>query len=282
MTYATIQLDKNPSGVALVWLNRPDVRNAFNETMIAELTDAFRAVDGDAAMRAMVLAAHGPAFCAGADLNWMKKMSAFSFQQNRDDALGLARMLHALHTMKKPTVARVHGPAFAGGMGLVAACDIAVAAHGAEFCLSEAKLGLTPATISPYVIAAMGVRAAQRYMLTAERFTAAEAYRIGFVQEIVVDEELDATVNAILGHLVTGGPAALAAIKELIRAVAGRAIDDDLIGDTATRIATARASDEGKEGIRSFLEKRKPAWVGSAGSPRQTVTKASRRPRQKR
>jgi methylglutaconyl-CoA hydratase len=261
MTYETIQLEKNPAGVALVWLNRPDIRNAINETMIAELGDAFRAVDGDPAMRAMVLAGRGPAFCAGADLNWMKKMSGYGFAENHADALALARMLHLLHTMKKPTVARVHGPAFAGGMGLVAACDIAVAAHGAEFCLSEAKLGLIPATISPYVIAAMGARAAHRYMLTAERFPAAEAYRIGFVQEICLDEELDGTVNALLGHLVQGGPAAHAATKDLIRAVAGRAIDEDLIGDTATRIATARASDEGKEGIRSFLEKRKPAWV---------------------
>jgi methylglutaconyl-CoA hydratase len=261
MTYETIQLEKNPAGVALVWLNRPDIRNAINETMIAELGDAFRAVDGDPAMRAMVLAGRGPAFCAGADLNWMKKMSGYGFAENHADALALARMLHLLHTMKKPTVARVHGPAFAGGMGLVAACDIAVAAHGAEFCLSEAKLGLIPATISPYVIAAMGARAAHRYLLTAERFPAAEAYRIGFVQEICLDEELDGTVNALLGHLVQGGPAAHAATKDLIRAVAGRAIDEDLIGDTATRIATARASDEGKEGIRSFLEKRKPAWV---------------------
>lgn len=268
MTYETIQLDKNPAGVALVWLNRPDIRNAIDETMIAELADAFRAVDGDPAMRAMVLAGRGPAFCAGADLNWMKKMSGYTFAENHADALALARMLHLLHTMKKPTVARVHGPAFAGGMGLVAACDIAVAAHGAEFCLSEAKLGLIPATISPYVIAAMGARAAHRYMLTAERFPAAEAYRIGFVQEICVDEELDGTVNALLGHLVQGGPAAHAATKDLIRAVAGRAIDEDLIGDTATRIATARASDEGKEGIRSFLEKRKPAWVPAELAPR--------------
>jgi methylglutaconyl-CoA hydratase len=266
MTYETIRLDKNPSGVALVWLNRPEIRNAINETMIAELADAFRAVDGDPGMRAMVLAGHGPAFCAGADLNWMKKMSGFSFEQNHADALALARMLNLLYTMKKPTVARVHGPAFAGGMGLVAACDIGVAAHGAEFCLSEAKLGLIPATIGPYVIAAMGARSAYRYMLTAERFTAAEAYRIGFVQEICIDEELDGTVNAILGHLVLGGPAAHAGTKALIRAVAGRAIDDDLIGDTATRIATARASEEGKEGIRSFLEKRKPAWVPAPSS----------------
>jgi methylglutaconyl-CoA hydratase len=269
MTYETIQREKNSAGVAVVWLNRPDIRNAFNETMIAELTDAFRAVDADPAVRAMVLAGRGPAFCAGADLGWMKKMSGYGFAENHADALGLARMLHLLHTMKKPTVARVHGPAFAGGMGLVAACDIAVAAHGAEFCLSEAKLGLIPATISPYVIAAMGARAAHRYMLTAERFSAAEAYRIGFVQELCVDEELDGTVDALLGHLIQGGPAAHAATKDLIRAVAGRAIDDDLIGDTATRIATARASDEGKEGIRSFLDKRKPAWAPAALAPRQ-------------
>jgi methylglutaconyl-CoA hydratase len=277
MTYDTIQLDKNASGVALVWLNRPDIRNAFNETMIAELTDAFRAVDADPAMRAMVLAGRGPAFCAGADLGWMKKMSGYGFAENHADALGLARMLHTLHTVKKPTVARVHGAAFAGGMGLVAACDIAVAAHGAEFCLSEVKLGLTPATISPYVIAAMGARAAYRYMLTAERFEAAEAYRIGFVQEICIDEELDGTVNALLGHLVSGGPAAHVATKELIRAVAGRAIDEDLIGDTATRIATARASDEGKEGIRSFLEKRKPAWVPAELAPRKAGKRGKKR-----
>jgi methylglutaconyl-CoA hydratase len=271
MTYETIQLDENPSGIALVRLNRPDVRNAFNETMIAELTDAFRAIDGDAAMRGMVLAGRGPAFCAGADLNWMKRMSGFSFEQNHADALGLARMLNALHAMRKPTVARVHGPAFAGGMGLVAACDIAVAAHGAEFCLSEVKLGLTPATISPYVIAAMGGRAAHRYMLTAERFTAAEAHRIGFVQELAADEELDATIDAILGHLLSGGPAAHAATKALIRAVAGRPIDDDLIGDTATRIATARASEEGREGILSFLEKRRPAWAADVPRARKPV-----------
>lgn len=266
MTYETIQVDRTPAGIALVWLNRPEVRNAFNETMIAELADAFRKVDADASVRAMVLAGHGPAFCAGGDLNWMKKTAGYTFEQNHEDAHALARMLHTLHTMGKPTIARVHGPAFAGGMGLVAACDIAVAAHGAEFCLSEVKIGLIPATISPYVIAAMGERSAYRYMLTAERFTAAEAYRIGFVQEICIDEELDAAVNALLGHLVAGGPAAQAATKDLIRSVAGRPITDDLIGDTATRIAAARASDEGKEGVRSFLEKRKPAWAAGAGA----------------
>ena len=261
MSYETLNVDKTPAGIALVWLNRPDVRNAFNETMIAEITAAFRALDADNTVRAIILAGQGKAFCAGADLNWMKKMSGYSFEQNYDDALGLANMLHTVHTVKKPTLARVHGAAFAGGMGLVAACDIAVAATSAEFCLSEARLGLVPATISPYVIAAMGERAAYRYMLTAEPFAAAEAYRIGFVQEIAPDEELDGVINQILGHLVGGGPAAHAATKDLLRAVAGQRLGPDLIKDTATRIAAARASDEGKEGIRSFLEKRKPAWV---------------------
>jgi methylglutaconyl-CoA hydratase len=277
VNYETIELQKTPAGIALVWLNRPEVRNAFNETMIAELADAFAALDGDASVRAMVLAGRGPAFCAGADLNWMKKMAGYTFEQNHEDALGLARMLHTLHSMKKPTVARVHGAAFAGGMGLVAACDIAVAAHGAEFCLSEVKLGLVPATISPYVIAAMGERAAYRYMLSAEPFPAAEAYRIGFVQEIAQDEELDGTVNALLGHLVAGGPAAHAATKDLIRAVARRPLSEDLIGDTATRIATARASDEGREGIRSFLEKRKPAWAAAAAKQSAKASRAAKK-----
>ena len=187
--YKTIELQLG-TGVVVVWLARPDVRNAFNETMIAELTDAFRKLDDDPDVRAMVLAGQGPAFCAGADLNWMKKIAGYSLDENYADALGLANMLATLAKMKKPTVARVHGPAFAGGMGLVAACDIAVASHDVEFCLSEVKLGLIPATIGPYVVAAMGERAAHRYMLTAERFTAAEAYRIGFVQEIVPQEEL--------------------------------------------------------------------------------------------
>src|SRR5262247_2842347 len=208
MTYQTLELDRTPAGIALVWLNRPDVRNAFNETMIAELTAAFRALDADAAVRAIILAGEGKAFCAGADLNWMKKMAGYSFEQNYDDALGLAKMLHTIHTVKKPTLARVHGPAFAGGMGLVAACDIAVAGQSAEFCLSEVKLGLVPATISPYVIAAMGERMAHRYMLTAEPFDAAEAYRIGFVQDIVPPQELDEKINALLGHIVGGAPGA--------------------------------------------------------------------------
>ena len=247
--------------VAIVWMNRPEVRNAFNETMIAELTQAFQDADADASIRAVVLAGQGPAFCAGADLNWMKKMSGYSLKENQADAMGLAAMLNTIYMMKKPTVARVHGAAFAGGMGLVAACDIAIAAQEAEFCLSEVKLGLTAATISPYVVAAIGERHARRYFLTAERFTAAEAFRIGLVHDLATMEELDASVNALLSHLLSASPRAIASSKELIRAVARAPIDQKMIDYTAAHIAAARASADGKEGIRSFLEKRKPAWI---------------------
>jgi methylglutaconyl-CoA hydratase len=258
MEYQTIDIQTG-QGVAVLWLNRPEVRNAFNETMIGELTSAFGELEADPGVRAVVLAGHGKVFCAGADLNWMKKMGEFGFEENRKDALTFGTMLNRLHTLKKPTVARIHGAAFAGGMGLAAACDIAVASVDTEFCMSEVRLGLTPATVSPYVLAAMGERAAQRYFLTAERFTAAEAYRIGFVQELSRPEELDATVNSILGELVQGAPGAHAATKELIRA--RRPITPELIADMAGRIAGARASDEGKEGVRAFLEKRSPAWL---------------------
>ena len=260
MKYKTLQITTQQR-VAVIWMNRPEVRNAFNETMVAELTQAFKAADADQDLRAVVLAGHGPAFCAGADLNWMKKMSAYSLKENLADAMGLAAMQNTIYMMKKPTVARVHGPAFAGGMGLVAACDIAVAAQEAEFCLSEVKLGLTAATISPYVVAAMGERHARRYFISAERFTAAEAFRIGLVHDITPMAELDASVNALLGHLLSASPAAIAASKDLIRAVARAPIDQKMIADTAARIAAARASADGKEGIRSFLEKRKPAWA---------------------
>jgi methylglutaconyl-CoA hydratase len=265
MTYQTIEVERRPVGVSVVWLNRPDLRNAFDDTMIAELTTVFGTLGADAGVRAVVLAGRGPVFCAGADLHWMKRMAGYTFEQNYEDALGLARMLEALRTLRKPTVARVHGHVFAGGMGLVAACDIAVAARGAEFCISEVKLGLIPAVISPYVIAAMGERPARRYMLTAERFSAEEAYRIGFVHACVDAAALDPAIDELTGHLLAGGPAAHAATKDLIRAVAARPVAEDLIADTAARIAATRASDEGKEGIQSFLEKRKPTWVAVPG-----------------
>src|ERR1700690_1125072 len=197
MKYKTLEIAVR-HGVSVIWMNRPEVRNAFNETMIAELTQAFRAADADQSVRAVVLAGRGPAFCAGADLNWMKKMSGYSLEENHADAMGLAAMLNTIYMMKKPTVARVHGPAFAGGMGLVAACDIAAAAEEAEFCLSEVKLGLTASTISPYVVAAMGERQARRYFLTAERFSAAEALRIGLVHKLVAIAELDTGVDTLV------------------------------------------------------------------------------------
>jgi methylglutaconyl-CoA hydratase len=263
MAYSTIEIHA-VQGVAVLWLNRPDVRNAFNEIMIAELTDAFGELDADPAVRAVVLAGRGKVFCAGADLNWMKRMGEMDFEENRKDAVAFGAMLSRLHALKKPTIARVHGAAFAGGMGLIAACDMAVASTETDFAVSEVRLGLTPATISPYVLAAMGERAARRYFLTAERFPAAEAYRIGFIQEIARPDELDATVNAILGEIVQGAPAAHAVTKDLIRAVARRPLDAALLQDMATRIATARASEDGREGVRAFLEKRSPSWLKAA------------------
>lgn len=260
MSYQTIETQLAP-GVALIWLNRPEVRNAMNDTMIAELTDAFEAAIDDDAIRAIVLAGQGKAFCAGGDLNWMKRAGEMSPEEAFEDSRKLARLLRTIHDSPKPVIARVHGAAFAGGMGLVAACDIAVGSQEAKFCLSEVKLGLIPAMISPYVLRAMGEARARRFFLTAEVFEAAEAYRIGFVHEICIPEELDGTVNLLLGHLVQGGPAALAQAKRLIRDVAGRSIDDALMRDMAARIAEVRASDEAQEGIASFFEKRRPAWV---------------------
>ncbi len=247
--------------VAVVWMAREKVRNAFNETMIAELTRAFTELGRDDRVRAIVLAGQGPAFCAGADLDWMRRMSTYSLDENRRDALQLANMLRTLHDCPKPTLARVHGDAYAGGMGLVAACDIAVASFSAAFCLSETRLGLIPATIGPYVVRAMGVNSARRYFLTAEKFDASEAFRIGFVHEIAAPDELDTKINAVLGALMATSSHAVAAAKRLVQDVAGRPIDDALVADTAERIAQIRASDDGREGIAAFLGKRKPAWL---------------------
>ena len=251
---------ESKGGVGRVTLNRPEVRNAFDDALIAKLTQTFTELDRDSSVRAVVLAGNGPAFCAGADLNWMKRMSGYSYDENVRDARALAEMLSTLDRMDKPTVARVQGPAFAGGTGLVAACDIAVGTPDAKFCFSEAKLGLSPATISPYVMRAIGARAASRYFLTAEVFDAQEALRIGMLSALVPANELDASLEALLKHLLAGGSGAHARIKDLVHDVAGRPIDDELKGDTARRIAEIRASEEGKEGIASFLEKRKPKW----------------------
>jgi methylglutaconyl-CoA hydratase len=259
-TYDTLEISV-ASKVATITLNRPDVRNAFNEDAIADLTMAFDEVSQDGDVRAIVLAANGPAFCAGADLNWMKKMAGYTPAENEADALRLADMLRTIYFSPKPVVAKVQGDCYAGGMGLVAACDIVVAADGVHFCLSEVKLGLIPATISPYVIKAMGEQAARRYFLTAERFDAQAARRLGLAHEVVPAEQLDASVGNIVAALAANSPNAVREAKKLVRDIAGVPIDDVLLADTAERIAAIRASAEGREGVASFLEKRKPAWL---------------------
>ena len=253
-------LVERKDGIGRITLNRPEVRNAFDDALIAALAKALGELDADTSVRAVVLAGNGPAFCAGADLNWMKRMAGYSYDENLSDARRLADMLAMLDRMEKPTIARVHGPAFAGGTGLVAACDIAVGTPEAKFCFSEAKLGLSPATISPYVMRAIGPRAASRYFLTAEVFGAEEALRIGLLSALVPAGELDTFIGQLLDHLLAGSAAAHARIKDLVRDVGGRPIDDALKADTARRIAEIRASTEGREGIASFLEKRKPSW----------------------
>ena len=256
---ATLKIEL--AAVATVTLNRPDVRNAFNDEVIHELTQAFAELGARDDVRAIVLGAAGTAFCAGADLNWMRRMAGYSRAENLADAGQLAEMLRVIYACPKPTIARIQGDAIAGGMGLVAACDIAVSVDTANFCLSEVKLGLIPATISPYVIRAMGARAAHRYFLTAERFSAAEAQRIGFVHEVVSAEQLDAKVEELSRALCSASPHAVRACKRLVQDVAQREIDEDLIAGTVEQIADIRSSAQGREGVQSFLEKRKPNWL---------------------
>ena len=260
MTFTTLTISRDGK-TATVTLNRPEVRNAFNETTIAELTQAFRELGDDADLRAIVLAANGSAFCAGADLNWMKKMAGYTHAENHADALQLAEMLRTIYLCPKPVVAKVQGDCYAGGMGLVAACDIIVAVDEANFCLSEVKLGLIPATISPYVIKAMGENASRRYFLTAERFGAREALRIGFAHDVVAADALDFKVGEIVKALVNNSPNAVREAKVLVREVAGQTVNDALLADTAECIAQIRASEQGREGVASFLEKRKPSWL---------------------
>ena len=246
--------------VARVYLNRPEVRNAFNDGVIAELTVAFARLGADPSLRAIVLGGHGKAFCAGADLSWMRAMADYTWDENRADAEALAQMLWTVWSCPLPVVGRVHGDCYAGGVGLAAVCDVLVAAGGVNFCLSEARLGLLPATIGPYVVKALGEQASRRYFVTAERFTAQRAQQLGFVHECVPAEALDATVDELVALLVANGPAAVKACKRLVQDVAGRAIDADLRAETARRIADIRASVEGREGVQSFLGKREPAW----------------------
>ena len=260
----TTTLDIQRQGaVARVWLNRPDVRNAFNDSVIAELTAAFRELGADASLRAIVIGGHGKAFCAGGDLNWMRAMADYSWEQNRADAQALADMLYTLYTCPLPLVGRVHGDCYAGGVGLASVCDVLVAAEGMHFCLSEARLGLLPATIGPYVVRALGEQASRRYFISAERFGAAEAHRLGFVHELATAETIDAKVDAIVQTLVANGPAAVKASKKLVQDLAGQPLTAALRADTARRIADIRASEEGREGVQSFLNKRTPRWQAS-------------------
>jgi methylglutaconyl-CoA hydratase len=258
--FTTLELAVD-GAVARIWLNRPEMRNAIDDVFIGELSAAFAETEAAPEVRVVVLGARGPAFCAGANLNWMKKAAAYTPAQNLQDAGGLATMLRTLHHSSKPVVARVQGDVYAGGVGIVSACDIAISADTANYCLSEVKIGLIPATISPYVIRAMGARAAQRYFLTAERFTAAEAHRIGLVHEVVKADALDAKVDEIVKSLSGAAPAALRECKRLLRDVTGQPITDELTQETVRRIAAIRSTDEAREGLQSFLQKRKPNWL---------------------
>lgn len=260
MSYETLEIVRE-AGVATIWMNRPDVHNAFNAQLIADLTTACIALDADDAVRAVVLAGRGKSFSAGADLNWMKAAGEASEAENFADAMKLAGMLRTLAEMKKPTIARVHGAALGGGMGLASACDICIAGDKAVFATSEVKFGIIPSAISPYVIRAIGERQAYRYFQTAERITAARAAALGLAHEAVVTEELDAKVKEVVEALLQGGPKSQAAAKDLIRAVANRPVSNAVVEDTARRIASLRVTPEAKEGLAAFLDKRPAAWI---------------------
>lgn len=249
------------NGVARVTLTRSNVHNAFNDNLIEELTRSFAGLESDRRVRTVVLAAQGRSFSAGADLKWMKRMAGYDKAENLEDARALAGLMRTLNELAKPTMAVVQGAAFGGGVGLIACCDIAIAAQTASFALTEVRLGLVPAVISPYVLAAMGERAARRYFLTGERFSATEAQRLGLVHDVVPDEQLEGRAERVMKSLLEGGPGAQAAAKNLILSVSNRPLDDALVEDTAERIAGIRASEEGREGVAAFLEKRKPSWV---------------------
>lgn len=259
--FVTLEIELN-GPVATIWMNRPDLHNAFDEVLIAEMTAACIALDADDDIRVVVLAGRGKSFSAGADLNWMKRAANNGIDDNLNDARALARMLRTIAEMKKPTIARVQGAALGGGMGLASACDIAVASTKAVFATSEVKFGIIPSAISPYVLRAIGARQAYRYFQSAERIDAARACEIGLVHEAVESEQLDAKVREIVDALLVGGPCAQAAAKDLIRAVDNQPINDNVVEDTAHRIARLRATPEAREGISAFLEKRSPSWMG--------------------
>ena len=246
--------------VARVTLNRPDIRNAFNDEMLVGLLDAFARIRDDEQARVVVLTGAGKAFCAGADLHWMKRVVDYTYEENYEDSLRLANMLREVYTCPKPVIGRINGPAIGGGTGMVAVCDIAIAAESAFFAFSETKLGITPAAISPYLLKRMGQRNLREFFLTGERFTAARAFQLGLVNAAVPDGELDDAVDGKIKLILTGGPKALAVSKDLIRNISEKTLDD--VGPyTAEVIARLRMSDEGQDGMNAFLEKRKPRWV---------------------
>lgn len=259
MSTSSLELEMRAK-VAWVWMNRPETHNAFDDIMVAELTDVFTKLGADDAVRAVVLCGRGKSFSAGANLNWMERAAGYTPEENLRDSRAMAQMLRAIDRLPKPTVARVHGAALGGGLGLAAVCDIAIASSAALFASSEVRYGIIPATIGPYVIAAIGARAARRYFLTAERFDAEEARRIGLVHEVCAAEALDERIGLIVASLMAAGPKAQEAAKDLIRDVAGREIDGPLIDATAQRIASLRLTPEAREGIGAFLGHRKPAW----------------------
>ena len=258
--YETLEIQRE-AGVATIWMNRPDVHNAFNAQLIADLTTACIELDADDTVRGVVLAGRGKSFSAGADLNWMKAAGEASEAENFADAMKLAGMLRTLAEMNKPTIARVHGAALGGGMGLASACDICIAGDKAVFATSEVKFGIIPSAISPYVIRAIGERQAYRYFQTAERINATRAATLGLAHEAVATEELDAKVSEVVEALLQGGPKSQAAAKDLIRAVANRPVSDAVVEDTARRIASLRVTPEAKEGLAAFLDKRPAAWI---------------------
>jgi methylglutaconyl-CoA hydratase len=262
MNDAVILTNIDTSGRATLTMNRPELHNAFNESLVAGLTDSMRQLDADPDVRLVILAARGKSFSAGADLNDMRRMADNSCEQNLADARAIADLMRTVNSLSKPTIALVQGAAYGGGVGLTSCCDIAIATARATFCVSEVKLGLIPAVISPYVLAAIGTRAARRYFQTAEVLSAAEAHRIGLVHEVVGDEEeLAAAADRVTTQLLKNGPGAMAAAKKLIVTVSGRSVDDALVAETAGLMADRRASAECREGLSAFLEKRKPAWV---------------------
>lgn len=263
MSNSSLTLNKDSQGVVTLSINRPEIHNAFDDVLIAELIIALDNVTEDSEARILILKSEGKSFSAGADLNWMRRMADYTTDENKADAMQLAILMKKLNTLKIPTIARVQGAAFGGGVGLVACCDIAVGSNKALFCLSEVRLGLIPAVISPYVVAAIGERASRRYFLSAERFNADQALRLNLLHEVVEEDQLDSTIETLTENLQKGGGCALSAAKDLIFAVSAKQVTDVLIEDTADRICKARTSDEGKEGLNAFLDKRSPSWIKS-------------------